>query len=157
MYEVIYQELKEKILQKHFDADEKLPTEKELTAIYNVSRITTKKALDMLVSDDLVSRVPGRGTFIKNKLKKVEVKNNDKKEEFTIGYIVPDLDDSHGLELFLETEKIARQRNMNLVVKLTYGDINSEKQAIKSLLNSRVDGLIILPVSGEYYNEEVVK
>ena len=42
----------------------RLPTESELGKLFDVSRITTRKALDMLVDEGLVVRFPGRGTFV---------------------------------------------------------------------------------------------
>lgn len=155
-YEMIYSELKKKIVDNKISIGEKLPTEKELIEYYKVSRITTKKALDMLVNDNLVERIPGKGSFVKNYQDHSELHRSDKKG-FLLGYIVPDFDDSHGLDLLIATEKMAKQKSVNLVVKQTYGDINLEKEAIHSLMKQGVDGLIIMPASGEYYNEEIVK
>lgn len=40
-----------------------LPSERELTVEYGVSRATVRKAIDTLVADGLLHRVPGVGTF----------------------------------------------------------------------------------------------
>jgi GntR family transcriptional regulator len=45
-------------------ADEALPTERDLAEEFEVSRITVRKAIDGLVSDGLVSRRRGAGTFV---------------------------------------------------------------------------------------------
>jgi GntR family transcriptional regulator, arabinose operon transcriptional repressor len=156
-YERIYSELKTKIIDKQIRPGEKLPTEKELIDYYQVSRITTKKALDMLVSDNLIKRIPGKGSFVISGDENSGTEIKTKNRPLLIGYVVPDFDDSHGLELFLSAEKMAAQTNMNIVVKRTYGDVNREKEAINALLELEVDGMVILPVSGEYYNEEIVK
>ncbi|SDN90894.1 GntR family transcriptional regulator [Alkalicoccus daliensis] len=156
-YEQIYSELKEKIERGGIGIGEKLPAEKELIAYYNVSRITTKKALDMLVNDKLIERIPGKGSFVRESSTKDTKQIDLSKNQTLIGYVVPDLDESHGLQLFLAIENKARLNGIDLILKRTHGDINLEKEAIDSLLKQNVAGLIILPVSGEYYNEDIVK
>ena len=64
LYETIANELKARILAGDYEAHEKLPTEKELTQQYGVSRITSKRALTELEQEGLAYRVQGRGTFV---------------------------------------------------------------------------------------------
>lgn len=43
---------------------ERLPTEAEMCATYGVSRITARQALTSLVSEGMLVRTPGRGTYV---------------------------------------------------------------------------------------------
>jgi GntR family transcriptional regulator len=43
----------------------RLPSEKELAAQFEVSRMTVRQALDALTADGRVERVPGSGTFVR--------------------------------------------------------------------------------------------
>ncbi|MEO1688480.1 MAG: GntR family transcriptional regulator, partial [Pseudomonadota bacterium] len=45
-------------------AGDRLPSEAELCAIWGVSRITAKRAMDLLAADGLVERARGRGTTV---------------------------------------------------------------------------------------------
>ncbi len=64
----LYLQIKEHLLAK-IDAgtwpeESMIPTESELCAQYDVSKITVREAIKLLVRDGRLSRVPGKGTFI---------------------------------------------------------------------------------------------
>lgn len=63
-YAQVYSALREWIYSGNYGPGAQLPTESELCDMFNVSRITTRKALDILVDEGLVNRQPGRGTFV---------------------------------------------------------------------------------------------
>lgn len=50
-----------------YRADQQIPTEKELSTLYGVSRITIRNALDILEKENLVMRRRGKGTFVASK------------------------------------------------------------------------------------------
>lgn len=81
-YELIYQSLKNDILNQKYAIGDKLPSEIQLAATYQVSRITSKRALTELENDGLVSRQAGVGTIVQ----KQELERKQKKE---IIFIIP--------------------------------------------------------------------
>lgn len=66
----LYYQLKESILtaikNEEFMVDEKLPSERELAEYHNISRMTVKKAVDILVDNGYLIRKQGSGTFVSN-------------------------------------------------------------------------------------------
>jgi GntR family transcriptional regulator len=62
-YVSLAREVRKQILQGRYADGRRLPTEAELSAKYQVSRQTVRRAFHDLVSEGMVYRVPGRGTF----------------------------------------------------------------------------------------------
>jgi GntR family transcriptional regulator len=62
-YLSLAREVRKQILQGRYADGRRLPTEAELSAQYQVSRQTVRRAFHDLVSEGMVYRVPGRGTF----------------------------------------------------------------------------------------------
>lgn len=60
----IYQDIRDKILHNTYPTNSQLPDEITLTKIYDCSRMTIKKALDLLVNEGMIYRKRGQGTFV---------------------------------------------------------------------------------------------
>lgn len=65
LYQKIFNDLKADILAGKIQADEQIATEKELSERYQVSRITSKRALNELEQANFIYRVRGKGSFVK--------------------------------------------------------------------------------------------
>lgn len=65
----LYIQLKE-ILKEHIEANyrpgDMIPVESEIEEMYQVSRMTVRKAIDELVDDQIVVKQQGRGTFVQS-------------------------------------------------------------------------------------------
>jgi GntR family transcriptional regulator len=64
LYQQLYQLLRNKISSGQWRPGDLLPSEAELRRKYQVSRATVRQALDELVSDGLIERQQGKGTFV---------------------------------------------------------------------------------------------
>ena len=65
-YLSISNDIREQILAGTYKAGEKIPFEKELGVTYDASKMTVKKALDILVAEGLIIKRRGSGTFVKD-------------------------------------------------------------------------------------------
>ena len=63
-YMLVYKQLKQEILNGKYQIGDMLPIESDLEQIFSVSRITIRKAVKMLVEDQLVDVKQGRGTLV---------------------------------------------------------------------------------------------
>ncbi|SFL90824.1 DNA-binding transcriptional regulator, LacI/PurR family [Gracilibacillus orientalis] len=156
LYEQVYESLKQDILSSKYKIGERIPSEKEITESFSVSRITSKKALEKLVQDGLVYRQRGKGTFVLNTSQtSVNIeKSNRTKPVF--GLIVPMFSESYGTGIIEAIEEEANGKCM-IMLKRSLGILEREEKAIKELLAYGVDGLIIFPAKSEHYSAEILK
>ncbi|MFE6073780.1 GntR family transcriptional regulator [Paenibacillus sp. NPDC057886] len=163
MYERIFEALRERIEGQQYKVGERVPSEKELCDEFGVSRITTKKALEMLANEQFIVRQPGRGSFVTgmvqeepNKLAHL-VSTRDQDRKLLIGLVITNFSDMYGTELLYGMEEASREHDCFLVLRRSFGIPEQEEQCIRELLELGVDGLIIFPAQGEYFSEEILK
>ncbi|GGG17306.1 GntR family transcriptional regulator [Paenibacillus aceti] len=167
MYEQIFEALRDQIISHKYELGERIPSEKELGEAYNVSRITSKKALDMLTQEGYIVRKPGRGSFVSEQLDPeiiskgnaaaVGVKSRRDNEKLIIGVVMTDFGDSYGTGLIYGMEEASRQHGSYLILRRSLGEPEKEQEAIQDFLELGVDGMIIFPAQGEYFNAEILK
>lgn len=64
LYQQVAEQLMLYIHEHSLNPGQRLPSEKELSDTYGVSRITVRKALKLLSSDNIVVKQQGKGTFV---------------------------------------------------------------------------------------------
>lgn len=66
LYLQLKEVIKEDIKRGKYKPGQKLPTESELCNIYEISRITVRRAISDLVEEKILQRQQGKGTFVQN-------------------------------------------------------------------------------------------
>ena len=152
LYRQIFNFLMEGISSGRFEAGARLPSEKELCDQFKVSRITSKRAMDLLADQGYILRRPGKGSFV------IGLRNSQAGApgaSQTIGFIIPDFSDSFGTTLINSIEENLTALGYQFVLKLTRDHVEEEEKAIHSL--SGAAGILLLPSHGELYNSEILK
>lgn len=67
LYHQIKQDIKASIKNNKFAVNQPIPSESELIALYNVSRMTVRLAIDELEKEGYVTKIQGKGTFVKKR------------------------------------------------------------------------------------------
>lgn len=65
LHEQLYETIKEQILNGHYRPGDRITSELQLCAEYNISRVTVRSAIQQLVNEGLLIRKHGKGTFVK--------------------------------------------------------------------------------------------
>lgn len=80
-YVEIKEKIKKDILSLKYKKGESIPSERELAAVYDVTRVTVQKAMASLVQEGFIERIHGKGMFVlKNTESNIYILNNEKSD-----------------------------------------------------------------------------
>ncbi len=153
LYHRVYDALKARIASGELAPGAKLPGEKELTSAFSVSVITVKKAMNLLVEEGLVARIPGRGTFVREGGEATFARA----ELPLVGVIFEHVTSAFGLTMLYEMDRLLLAAGWRMVHRFSYCDRAHESDEIRFLLDLGAAGLIIMPSHGPNYNPDVLK
>ena len=151
IYRQIYNDLLEKIYSGHYAGGSRIPSENELSQVYGVSRITSKRALDLLAEQGIIIRYPGKGSFVNSNYPE----RGNSSLSRAIGFILPDFSDAFGTRLIYSIEENCKALGYQLLLRRTRDRPEEEEEAIRAL--SHAAGILLIPVHGELYNSELLK
>lgn len=155
-YQEISEQIAQGIQQGNLLPHQRLPSTRELCTQFKVSKITVEKALKTLREQNLIYRIPGKGSFVAepvsplSDLKHFKVKGH-------IAFICPTLTSHHVADILSEVEQAAAQQGFRTLLCLSKGSFEKQEQIIQSLIQEEVDGMIIYPSEGEYYDEAILR
>lgn len=146
LYQEVYNDIKQKITQQVWKAGDKIPTEHELAGEYDVSIITIKSALNLLVTEHIIYRVAGKGSFVMEK--------ENKKQ---IGFIANGLGSPYGMQFIRRLEHTLRTMGYSMILHFSDEDTELEKKLLQNFHDSGVDGIVIFPVQDKFHNPVLVQ
>lgn len=144
-YLIVYEKIKNDIMDGKFKVGEKLPTEIELQKDYNVSRITIKKAMDKLSEESLVERFSGKGTFVMDHKKQVKVEKDKK----MIGLVMSGFSSRFGQRFIQGVAETANKLGYSLITAFYYNSAEEEKELIERMIANGAQGIIVMPIHDE--------
>lgn len=167
MYKRIYSDLLQGIREGKFRPGDRIPSEKELSALYGVSRITSKKAMTMLAEEGWITRMPGRGSFVQP-AEQIEAETapagevravgmQPGSERRILGVILDSFGSDFGTGLLKSMEWECRKRGYSILLRCTNGSIEEENRAIHDAAALGACGMIIMCVHEETYNTTIIQ
>lgn len=148
-YQFIANKLKNQIEEGHYQYGEAIPSENELTKLYDVSRHTIREAISLLVKDRYVRKEKGSGTYVSYDDK--DQRQPDAKP-LLVGVITTYLSDYIFPSIIRGIEKELNKENIGLLIASTHNNYADEESALKKMISNNVDGLIIEPTKSSYFN-----
>lgn len=144
--------------------NDRIPSESELKALYNVSSVTAKAAFSILTDQGYILRIKGKGSFVNsidnlNQIQRfIHSKNGRNTAQIkALGLIIPTMKTSVDQNLLDAIELQIAKTPYLLLIDITREDQIKESKAINKFLASGVSGLIIFPIENELYNEDILK
>lgn len=137
------------------DANDKLPSMRDLQVRYDTSHITVVGALNLLQRDGLIDKRQGSGCYIRR-----DVQAQEAAEIKFIAFVTPD-ESELMVRLYNGLEQASHEQGFNLLMANSRHDYEIERQRIRELVASGCQAIIIEPVArtrdqmqSDYLNEE---
>lgn len=140
----LMEDLRRQILNGDFKPGEKLPSENELSAAYQVSRQTVRKAIQILESEGYVYAEHGRGTFCSEMLR-------HRKQSKNIAVITTYLSDYIFPRVIQGIDQVLTENGYSILLKNTKNSRSMEAKILEELLQKDIDGLIIEPSKSQIF------
>lgn len=147
LYEVIYRQFAEQILDGKLEPKSKLPSETEISKKFNVSRITTVRVLKELELRKLIYRVKGSGSFVNEGGAIAKQKDNLTASNLSFISLVMPFEGTSSFEIFTGIEDVAKEHGYFVTIHNSSGDIKTEKAVIEEIIERGSRGIIVYPVS----------
>ena len=159
LYKQIRTYIVDNISQNRWKPNDKIPSENELAAQFHVSRITIKNALQELTNEGVIYRIQGKGSFVsKHESGETPVYQSDSGQDSNlVAYLMPRLDNLFTANLLNGIENQLALEGYHLLFCETNGSQERESEILKKMIQLKVKGIIIYPVTRETYNEELLK
>lgn len=140
----LMKELKEMILDGNHQAGDKLPSENELSAAYEVSRHTVRKALALLEQEGYVYAVHGKGTYCSELGRHPKTSRN-------IAVVTTYLSDYIFPAVIQGIDRVMTENGYSILLKNTKNSSSAEGRCLEELLQKDIEGLIIEPSKSEIF------
>jgi LacI family transcriptional regulator len=142
--------LRSAIAQGEYVAGRLIPSEHELCKQSGLSRTTVRRAIQLLVDDGLLYRVPGSGTFVGGSAASVGGTGASKAVQTTLGLLIPTLANPYYAELSRVIEREAHTRGFNLVVgQSDYVAAQEMTYLSRFAENTSISGVIAVPCGSD--------
>jgi DNA-binding LacI/PurR family transcriptional regulator len=143
-FESIKQDLRQKILAKTWLAGIKIPSSRELAAVYNCSTNTIEKSLKDLQHEGLLLREARRGTFVAEKVfPATEVSVRMLSE--TVAVVVDNVNSYIFSKAFRGIEDVLKTKGFGLTISSHDNDPERQETIIKGLVQQGIKGIILYP------------
>lgn len=164
----LYEQVKDKIIdiivEKKLVPHDPIPSEGQLAEQFDVSRMTSKMAIQALVEEGILYRLPRRGTFVADistnplqhnvlSASKWQYKDIPKR---LIALILPQIDDFTA-NILHSIEKSCNHHGYHLIVKLSE-DLENEELILQEMSGSPdVAGILLFPRGRKKCGEQLMK
>jgi GntR family transcriptional regulator of arabinose operon len=162
LYSRIRDYILEQIRRDKWRANDQLPTEAVLAGQFGVSRFTIKKALAELVEEGLVYRVQGKGTFIATTIAGQSgipdaEEHGEESSLRPVVFIAPSIQSSLSSRIMFGAEEQLTERGYQIMYRSSLNDRERERRILRESVQMGVKGILIFPVDGESYSEELLR
>jgi GntR family transcriptional regulator of arabinose operon len=140
----VLESLRVKIQNGAYQPGQQIPPEMELARTLGVSRGTLRQALQVLVDEGLLERIPGKGTFLNTEGTLLSERTARSK---LMAILVPSLRDKLSSDMISGAERVVRQQGYSLIFSQSNHSPVIEREQILQLVKQEVSGIMLFPIA----------
>jgi len=147
LYLDLAERLRHSIRSGRYGPGELIGSEHGLARTEQISRVTVRKASDLLVDEGIVERRPGKGLFVR-----------DRKATWpsrTIQVIAGNLEWEPAIQISRGVQAVASQQGTRVILHDAHGNFETDVAMVESLADSDVAGAVITSLHNPRFNEAV--
>ena len=143
-YQELTEQLRSQIVSGKITPGQKLPSENMLSAQYQVSRQTVRKALAILQNEGYIYAEHGRGTFCSDMMRHAHPSKN-------IAVVTTYLSDYIFPRVIQGIDDVLTGAGYSIVLKNTKNSRTREAECLQEILGKDIDGVIIEPSKSQIF------
>ena len=144
------------LIRKNSDNEEfLLPSESQLCAKFNASRVSVRRAFEELKKNDLIYSEKGKGYYINTK--NSSLKNNIHRKKLSFTFISTTLNRHHRINILNGINQFCNQNDISCTAMLSYNDPLLEQNKLHEAIDMQTDGIILFPSDCNIYSMELFK
>lgn len=149
--EKAYKEIKNRLIEQYWKSGDKITSERDLSSLFNVSRVTIKAAINKLIEEGYLEYIEGKkGTFVTNHYKE----NNKPK---TICVAIDNKTPAFSSYLLEGIHDTLLNKGYHTLYFNTLFNKENIYEQINQLVNDNIAGVIFAPLMGDYNIENNFK
>lgn len=154
LYETVGKYLLKLIEENRKDKNYVLPSESQLCMKFSVSREPVRRAFEKLQKEGYIVKKQGKGAFINTEL---SPKLLTGKRQRLIALILPDISTPFLQNITLGIRKYCDETESNYILLPSFSSTSTEQKNIRLAKKLSCDGILLMPVDGEAYNDALLE
>ncbi len=151
LYQQIVQDLRKKISSQQIMIGDCLGSQQEIADQYQVSLITARKAMAILIEEGILVGQVGRGMYVAGM-----GKEKSPADHKTIGLVLSDMQEPFFSRVVCSIEAKASEYGYTMMIANSAEIVEREERQIERFLHMRVPGLIIAAIGHQHHGMEAV-
>ena len=152
-YEIVKELITEKINSGVLKPGDKIMSENELMDLAQVSRHTVRKALNDLVTENVIETFKGKGSFVIDTINQVKSVSNGSSK--LIAVVTAFINDTIFPDIINAVEEELAKENYSIMLFSTRNRVENERQIINKLSEYDLAGIIVEPTKSALPNPNV--
>lgn len=141
LHRQLLNELRHAILGGQLQPHDQLPGENELVEQLGISRATIRRAWQDALEEELIYRVPGKGTYVADT-------QPARAPRQVVGFLIPGFHSPFDSYLLIGAESMLRAHGYGLLFACTERQVDEENRIVNEMCADGVAGLLLWPALG---------